>query len=84
MGLPLLLRARVHRGGVGGGDSLGLVLIEASVVTHPAAVLPLQENQVKAHVLFSHFHCDLGPTRQDLLCLISPMCKMIPVLDDVG
>lgn len=28
MGLPLLLRARVHRGGVGGGDSLGLVLIE--------------------------------------------------------
>ena len=55
-----------------------------SVVTHPAAMLPLQKNQVKAHVLFSHFHCDLGPTRQDLLCLISPTCKMIPVPDDVG
>ena len=55
-----------------------------SVVTHPAAVLPLQENQVKAHVLFRHFHCDLGATRQDLLCLISPTCKMIPVPDGIG
>lgn len=41
----------------------------------PAVVLPLRENQIKVHVLLSYFHCDLGPIRQDLPCLILPKCK---------
>lgn len=52
-------------------------------VTHLAVTLPLSENQVKVQVLLSHFHHNLGSVIQDLLFLVSPKYKMIPVPDEV-
>lgn len=60
----------------------GNLLHVLSVVTHLAVMLSLRENQMKVCVLFSDFHYDLGPISQDLLCLVSPMDKMIPVPDE--